>query len=61
MESIFAGLVRHALTAVGGGLITQGVVTSGDVEIISGAIIAIGGVVWSAISKWRANKKTAAK
>lgn len=54
MQSVLAGLVRHALTAAGGSLVTQGLITSGDIEIVAGAVIAIGGVIWSAFAKRKA-------
>lgn len=46
-----AGLLRHLLTAAGGILASKGVIGASDVEIISGALIAIGGVVWSLVAK----------
>lgn len=51
MESVIGGLIRHLLTAAGGGLLAQGAMTSGDIEIVTGAIIALGGVAWSVFSK----------
>ncbi len=49
-----AGLLRHLLTAAGGILASKGVIGSSDVEILSGAVIAIGGVVWSLVAKKKA-------
>jgi len=52
---VIAGIFRHVLTAGGGILASKGVIGASDVEILSGAVIAIGGVIWSVVAK----KKTA--
>ena len=45
------GIIRHCLTFGGGLLVTNGYLDNGDVELAVGAIITIGGIVWSAIDK----------
>lgn len=45
------GVIRHILTLVGGGLVTNGTVTDGQLEIVTGAIVGIVGVVWSVFDK----------
>lgn len=60
MKDIITGLIRHALTAAGGGLVAHGLVSTGQVETISGAILAIIGVVWSVIVKKVSEKNTTA-
>jgi hypothetical protein len=46
-----AGLLRHVLTAAGGILASKGFIGSSDVEILTGAVIAIVGVIWSVVAK----------
>ena len=55
-DTILNGIVRHILTAGGGVLVSKGVLTDGMLETGIGAIIAIAGVIWSAVAK----KKVAA-
>ncbi len=49
-----AGILRHLLTAAGGILASKGVIGASDVELVSGAIIAVGGVIWSIVAKRKA-------
>jgi hypothetical protein len=49
-----AGLLRHLLTAAGGILASKGVIGASDVEIVSGAVVALAGVIWSVIAKRKA-------
>jgi hypothetical protein len=54
---IAAGLLaRHLLTTLGGIIVTKGWIDSSQLEPITGAILIIGGVVWSVIQKQRAVK-----
>lgn len=48
------GLVRHALTFVGGILITKGLLDAGTSSEIAGAVITLIGSVWSVLSKKQA-------
>ncbi len=45
------GLVRHALTFVGGILIAKGLASDGQVGEMIGAAITLVGTVWSVLSK----------
>lgn len=45
------GLVRHALTFIGGLLITKGFVDEGIWSELSGAVMTLIGGVWSVLSK----------
>lgn len=45
------GIVRHTLTAVGGGFVTNGVATSDEISAIIGGIVTLAGVIWSVIAK----------
>jgi len=45
------GLVRHILTFGGGYLVTSGLLDAAQLETTIGAIIAVGGVVWSIFHK----------
>jgi len=50
-DTVLNGVVRHLLTAGGGALVTKGVVSDGQLELVIGAIITIAGVIWSALAK----------
>lgn len=52
-----SALVRHAMTFVGGILVSSGIFDAGTVEQLSGAIVTIIGVVWSLIDKSEEPKK----
>ena len=49
-ESVL-GIVRHAMTAGGGYLAGNGVLDASQVEVLTGAVVAIVGVVWSVLQK----------
>ena len=51
MNEIYLGLIRHALTIVGGILVTKGHLTGAQSDELAGAIVSIVGVVWSVIEK----------
>lgn len=51
MNPMIFGLLRHVLTMGGGALVTAGYVSAGDVETITGAVMALIGVAWSAYDK----------
>jgi hypothetical protein len=51
MNDIVAGLIRHALTTLGGVLVGAGYLTSDEWTTIAGALAVFIGVVWSVISK----------
>lgn len=48
-----SGLVRHALTFGGGFLITNGTITSDELGLGVGAIVTLGGIIWSVIAKMK--------
>lgn len=51
-------VVRKAVVAGGAVLASKGVeTTDGDVQLVSGALLALGGAVWSIYNKWRAAKQ----
>jgi hypothetical protein len=51
MSEIVAGIIRHALTALGGVLVGAGYLTSDEWTTIAGALAIFIGVVWSVITK----------
>jgi hypothetical protein len=59
MKETVLGVVRHILTAIGGGLIATGNVTEGDWQAIVGGVIAAIGVVWSILQKRKAQQAAA--
>lgn len=50
-DTVLNGIVRHVLTAVGGALVTKGVMGETELEMAIGAVITIAGVIWSALAK----------
>lgn len=56
MQAIIAGLIRHSLTTLGGSLLTSGVVSGSDVDLLAGALTVVGGVGWSILQKYLAAK-----
>lgn len=57
MKDKVLGIVRHALTFVGGVLVTQGVIDDATFMELFGAVMTLVGGVWSVIDK---NKEEAA-
>lgn len=47
LKPILAGMVRHGLTALGGILVTDGVIQQGEMTGFVGAGMVIAGVAWS--------------
>ncbi len=52
-DTILNGVVRHILTAVGGALVSKGIVAQTELEMAVGAVVTLIGVVWSAVAKRR--------
>lgn len=53
------GVVRHALTTAGGGLVTAGYLSSDNLTQIVGGVIALLGVGWSIYQKKHAKPAVA--
>lgn len=51
MNNTLAGLIRHGLTFLGGLLVTKGYIDAEMVQEIVGAVMTIGGFVWSVLDK----------
>lgn len=51
MKDTILGVIRHILTAFGGGLVTNGSMADSDLQAIVGGIVALVGVVWSILEK----------
>jgi hypothetical protein len=49
--SVVLGLARHFLTTMGGGLVTSGVLTDGDLQTGIGAVLALLGIGLSILDK----------
>ena len=47
LQPILAGIMRHALTTVGGALAAKGIMNSGTVNEFVGAGMVLAGVAWS--------------
>ena len=45
------GIIRHALTFVGGLLVTKGLINEGMNEEIIGGVISLVGLIWSVAAK----------
>ena len=50
------GSFRHVVTTIGGALAAKGVIEASDVELYTGAIMALAGFAWSIYQKRKANK-----
>jgi hypothetical protein len=50
-KQVILGFVRHLLTIGAGALASRGVIGQSEVEIAVGATVALGGIIWSAMSK----------
>jgi hypothetical protein len=61
MKETILGVIRHILTALGGGLVASGNATDGDVQAIIGGIVAAVGVIWSIWSKRKQQAQPDAK
>ena len=48
------GVVRHALTIMGGYLVSRGVVDEATITVAAGSVTSIIGVVWSIFDKRKA-------
>jgi len=45
------GLIRHLFTFGGGALVAQGHIDPDQAEVVTGALLSIGGVIWSIFDK----------
>lgn len=54
MKDQLLGLIRHALTFVGGALVAKGLVDDIAFQEILGAVMTLVGTVWSILSKKKA-------
>lgn len=57
MKEKTLGIIRHALTFVGGILVTQGVIDDALFLELSGAVMTLVGGVWSVIDKTNTEAK----
>ena len=51
MNNTLSGLIRHGLTFLGGLLVAKGYVDAEMVQEIVGAVMTLGGFVWSVLDK----------
>jgi hypothetical protein len=49
-EQVF-GIVRHAMTAIGGIFVFKGLLDESMLQELIGAALGLGGVIWSIVSK----------
>ena len=54
MKDAIFGIVRHVLTTLGGGLVASGALSGDDLNAAIGAVLTLGGVIWSVINKRKA-------
>lgn len=55
-QTIVMGIVRHALTFIGGILIAKGVFTESAVADLTGLIMTTMGTIWSIVEKVKVSK-----
>ena len=53
MNNTLSGLIRHGLTFLGGLLVTKGYIDAEMVQEVVGAVMTLGGFVWSVLDKKR--------
>ena len=51
MNNTLSGLIRHGLTFLGGLLVAKGYIDAEAVQEIVGAVMTLGGFVWSVLDK----------
>jgi len=51
MNNTLSGLIRHGLTFVGGVLVSKGYIDEAVLQEVIGAIMTLGGFVWSYLDK----------
>ena len=51
MKDAILGVVRHGLTAAGGGLVAAGYLDAAGAQTAVGAVVALIGVIWSVWEK----------
>lgn len=49
------GIIRHALTFIGGVLVTKGLIDEGVAAEITGGLMTLIGTIWSVIDKNKVN------
>ena len=47
----FLGILRHALTFVGGVLVTNGILDESVIIELTGGVMTLAGAIWSIVSK----------
>ena len=55
----FLGILRHALTALGSGLVANNSITAGDLEAIIGAVITLASIGWQVYDRMQERKRLA--
>ena len=48
---MIAGIIRHVLTTLGGGLVTSGTLSGDEVNAVIGAVVTLVGIGWSLYEK----------
>lgn len=56
-QSVVMGIIRHALTFVGGFLIAKGMIDEASASEISGLVMTAVGTIWAIVDKIQAIKK----
>lgn len=51
MQAAILGVIRHVLTALGGGLVASGTLSGDDLNLAIGAISTLVGIAWSVVAK----------
>jgi hypothetical protein len=54
MNEKVSGLIRHALTAIGGFVVAKGLLEESLVQDAIGAVLTLTGVIWSIVAKKKA-------
>lgn len=57
MKDTILSIVRHTLTAAGGGLVAKGLLTTPGLDTLAGALVTLIGALWGAYDEWKAAHK----
>ena len=56
MNNTILSIIRHALTFVGGLLVTKGLISDGTANEVAGAVTTTIGLLWGAVDEYRAEQ-----
>ncbi len=61
MKEIFAGALRHLISALGGAAVLHNLISADDSQKAAGAVAILFAILWSAIQKYQSQRALAEK